>query len=138
MAIKKSYEETPPIADINITPLVDVCLVLVIIFMVTANFTMQGGINLTQSALGAASGKQSTEENVKIILTKDDKILLNGRLISKDNLESELRAGIAKSRDKLVTIVADKANRVESVVDVMDLAKQAGALKLSVLKKLQE
>jgi biopolymer transport protein ExbD len=138
MAIKKSYDETPPIADINITPLVDVCLVLVIIFMVTANFTMQGGINLTQSALGAASGKQSTEENVKIILTKDDKILLNGRLISKDNLEVELRAGIAKSRDKLVTIVADKANRVESVVDVMDLAKQAGALKLSVLKKLQE
>ncbi|OGF46325.1 MAG: hypothetical protein A2452_08250 [Candidatus Firestonebacteria bacterium RIFOXYC2_FULL_39_67] len=137
MAIKTDDDDLP-IADINVTPLVDVCLVLVIIFMVTANFVMQGGINLTQSAAGAATGKQSTEENVKIILTKDNKILVNGRVISRDNLGLELRVRIAKSRDKLVTIVADKMNRVESVVDVMDLAKQSGAGKLSVLKKLQE
>ncbi|OGF48423.1 MAG: hypothetical protein A2231_12925 [Candidatus Firestonebacteria bacterium RIFOXYA2_FULL_40_8] len=137
MAIK-AEEDDSPIADINVTPLVDVCLVLVIIFMVTANFIMQGGINLTQAAAGAATGKQSTEENVKIIITRDNKIMVNGRVISRDNLGLELRVRIAKSKDKLVTIVADKTNRVESVVDVMDLAKQSGAEKLSILKKLQE
>ena len=134
----KTDDNDSPIADLNVTPLVDVCLVLVIIFMVTANFTMQGGIKLTQSAQGAASGKHSIEENVNVILTKDNKILVNGREIGRADLELELRSCIAKSKDKLVTIVADKTNRVESVVDVMDLAKQSGAEKLSVLKKLQE
>ena len=135
---KVAEDNDSPIADINITPLVDICLVLVIIFMVTANFTMQAGINLTQSALGAASGKQSVEENVKVILTKENKIFVNGKEIPPDELDSELRLRISKSKDKLVTIVADKTNRVESVVDVMDLAKQCGAVKLSVLKKIQE
>lgn len=129
--------EDSPISDINVTPLVDVCLVLVIIFMVTANFVMQGGINLTQSAAGAATGKQSTEENVKIILTRDNKIIVNGRTITRDNLALELKVRIAKSKDKLVTVVADKANRVENVVDVLDLSKQCGAVKISMLKQMQ-
>jgi len=136
MSIKEADDS--PISDINVTPLVDVCLVLVIIFMVTANFIMQGGINLTQSAAGAATGKQSTEENVKIILTRDNKIIVNGRTISRDNLALELKVRIAKSRDKLVTIVADRSNRVESVVDVLDLAQQCGAVKLSMLKQTRE
>lgn len=129
--------EDSPIADINVTPLVDVCLVLVIIFMVTANFVMQGGINLTQSAAGAATGKQSTEENVKIIITRDNKIMVNGRTILRNNLALELKVRIAKSKDKLVTIVADKTNRVDTVVDVLDLARQCGAVKLSMLKQIQ-
>jgi len=137
MAIK-TEENDNPISDINVTPLVDVCLVLVIIFMVTANFVMQAGINLTQSAAGAAVGKKSSEENVNLILTSDNKVILNGREIARAELMRELTVSISKSKDKLVTITADKKNLVEQVVDVMDASKQAGALKLSVLKKQQE
>jgi len=134
----KIEENDSPICDINVTPLVDVCLVLVIIFMVTANFIMQAGINLTQSAAGTAVGKKSSEENVNIILTPDNKIMLNGKEVQRIELMRELTVSISKSKDKLVTITADKKNLVEQVVEVMDTSKQAGALKLSVLKKLQE
>ncbi len=137
MAVKVE-ENDSPITDINVTPLVDVCLVLVIIFMVTANFIMQAGINLTQSAAGASVGKKSAEENVNIILTADNRLMLNGREVQRTELMRELTVSISKSKDKLVTITADKKNLVEQVVEVMDASKQAGALKLSVLKKIQE
>ena len=137
MAIKASEEESA-ITDINVTPLVDVCLVLVIIFMVTANFVMQAGIRVSQSSAGASTGKSSSEENVNVILTKTGKIIVNGKEVKREDLAYELKKKIQKSKDKLVTLTADKENRCIEIVDVLDLAKQNGAEKLSILKKLQE
>ena len=137
MAVKASEEESA-ITDINVTPLVDVCLVLVIIFMVTANFVMQAGIKVTQSSSGAATGKVSSEENVNVILTKDNKIKINGKEVKRENLAYELKVKIAKSKDKMVTLVADKENRCFQIVDILDIAKQNGAEKLALMKKMQE
>jgi biopolymer transport protein ExbD len=136
MAVKPSEEEST-ITDINVTPLVDVCLVLVIIFMVTANFVMQAGIRVSQSTAGAATGKVSKSENVNVILTKEGKIIINGKEIDRKNLAIELQKAIAASKDKVVTLVADKENRCFEVVDILDIAKQNGAEKLSILKKIQ-
>lgn len=136
MAVKASEEESA-ITDINVTPLVDVCLVLVIIFMVTANFVMQAGIKVSQSAAGAETGKVSKSENVNIILTKEGKIIINGKEVKKGDVGMELQRAISKSKDKVVTLVADKENKCFEVVDVLDIAKQNGAEKLSILKKLQ-
>jgi biopolymer transport protein ExbD len=133
----KVSEEQEPITDINVTPLVDVCLVLVIIFMVTANFVMQAGINVSHSSSGAAQGKTSSEENVNVILTKDGKIIINGKQIKREEMPAELNMRIARSKDKLVTIVPDNENIVADVVDVLDLSKQNGAEKLSIMKKAQ-
>ncbi|MFH1824198.1 MAG: biopolymer transporter ExbD [Candidatus Firestonebacteria bacterium] len=137
MAVKTSEEESA-ITDINVTPLVDVCLVLVIIFMVTANFIMQAGIRVSQSSSGAETGKVTQSENVNVILTKEGKIIINGREVKRGNLGIELQQAIFKSKDKMVTLVADKENRCFEVVDVLDIAKQNGAEKLSILKKIQE
>lgn len=137
MAVKASEEEGA-ITDINVTPLVDVCLVLVIIFMVTANFIMQAGIKVTQSSSGAAKGKVSSEQNVNVILTKDNKIKVNGREVKRENLATELQIRIARSKDKMVTLVADKENRCYQIVDILDIAKQNGAAKLALMKKAQE
>lgn len=138
MATGKTNEEENSITDINVTPLVDVCLVLVIIFMVTAPLVMQAGIRVSQSSAGAASGKASTEENVNVILTKQRKIIVNGKEVKKEDLADELRQRIIRSRDKLVTLVCDKENKCLEVVDVLDIARQNGALKLAILKKKQE
>ena len=135
---KASTPEEGGITDINVTPLVDVCLVLVIIFMVTANFVMQAGIQVSSSQAGAATGKVSAEENVNVILNKNHKVYVNGREVLKENLALELNVRIAKSKDKMVTLTADNENKVSEVVDILDLAKQNGAEKLSVLKKLQK
>ena len=57
-----------PITEINVTPLVDVCLVLVIIFMAIAPFAVQAGIKVVQSQTSVGVGKVSSEENVKVEL----------------------------------------------------------------------
>jgi len=138
---KKKGADNPEeagITDINVTPLVDVCLVLVIIFMVTANFAMQAGIRVVSSSSGAAKGKVSQDENVSVTLSKNGKIVINGKEVRRDNLGMELNSRIAKSKDKAVTLVADKENRCVEVVDILDIAKQNGAKKLALMKKIQQ
>ena len=124
-----------PITEINVTPLVDVSLVLVIIFMAVSPFMLQAGLTVTESKSGAAKGKASLTENVQVTLTPDNKIMLNGNEILLADLNSALKEAIKKSKDGLVTLQADKTNRVGQVVEILDIAKQAGAKKVALLDK---
>ena len=123
-----------PITAINVTPLVDVCLVLVIIFMAVAPFALTVGIKVLESRAKTAEGKASAEENVQIKLTVDGKITINGRAVDPLLLQPEIVKAVAASKDKMVIVTADDANRVGQVVEVLDAAQQAGALKLAILK----
>ena len=127
-----------PITDINVTPLVDVALVLVIIFMAVSPFMLQAGLQVTESKSGAATGKAALSENVQLSLTKDGKISLNGQEVAPNDLPISLREAILKSKDGLVTVKADPENHVGQVVQVMDLAKQAGAKKVAILNDRKE
>lgn len=127
-----------PITDINVTPLVDVSLVLVIIFMAVSPFMLQAGLQVSESKAGAAAGKQSLEGNIQITLTEDNKILVNGEEVTVSDLLSILKERIPKSKDGLVTVQAEKTNRVGQVVELLDIAKQAGAKKVAILNKTEE
>src|SRR5579885_3295698 len=105
MAIGAGAKGEGPITAINVTPLVDVCLVLVIIFMAVAPMAVTLGIKVLESRASTAEGKASAEENVNV-----------------------------KSKDKTVIVSADAKNHVGQVVEVLDASKQAGALKLAVMK----
>ena len=74
----KTDDSDETINSINITPLVDVCLVLVIIFMAVAPFAVQSGIKVLQSRAGVQVGKVSVSESVQIKLSKDGRISVNG------------------------------------------------------------
>ena len=126
------------ITEINVTPLVDVALVLVIIFMAVSPFMLQAGIMVSESKAGAATGKAALEQNVQIALQADGKIILNGEEISLENLPAKLKEAIPKSKDGLVSLQAEKSNRVGQVVEVLDLAKQAGAKKVAILNKAED
>ena len=123
-----------PITDINLTPLVDVSLVLVIIFMAVAPFAMQAGIKVLQSKASAQVGKVSLSESVQVKLLKDGKLTLNGSEISRDNYPAEVAKALVKSEDKFVIVKADTDNRVGQVVSLLDEAKQAGALKMALMR----
>ena len=123
-----------PIVDINVTPLVDVCLVLVIIFMAVAPMAMTWGITVLHSKAKAAEGKASIEENVQVKLTVDGKVTVNGAAVPEGGLAGKISEALARSKDKMVTVSADDGNRVGQVVDIMDTAKQAGAAKVAILK----
>lgn len=127
-----------PITEINVTPLVDVALVLVIIFMAVSPFMLQAGLTVSESKAGAATGKSSLSENVQISLSEDNKIRIDNIEISLSDLQSILKEKIPKSKDGLVTVQAEKKNLVGQVVEILDIAKQCGAKKVAILNKIEE
>ena len=129
-----SQKADEPIVDINVTPLVDVCLVLVIIFMAVAPMAMTLGIKVLQSKAKAAEGKASVEENVQVKLTEAGVLTVNGARVEPGALSKALVEALFKSKDKMVIVTADEANRVGQVVDILDAAKQSGAAKVAIVK----
>lgn len=123
-----------PITAINVTPLVDICLVLVIIFMAIAPFALTIGIKVLESRAKAAEGKSSVEENVQVKLSAQGEITVNGAAVKPEALRPEIEKALVSSKDKMVVITADETNRVGQVVEILDTAQQAGALKLAILK----
>lgn len=133
MAGAAQQQDGDPITDINVTPLVDVSLVLVIIFMAIAPFAMQSGIKVLESKAKAAVGKVSASENVSIRLTKDGAVAVNGKTAAMEGLAAVLAEALSASKDRMVTLSADDENFVGDVVAVLDAAKQAGALKIAIM-----
>lgn len=123
-----------PITDINLTPLVDVSLVLVIIFMAVAPFAIQAGIKVLQSKASAQVGKVSLSESVQVKLTKEGRLTLNGAELAPGEYPAAVARALLKSADKFVIVKADTENKVGQVVGLLDDAKQAGALKMALMR----
>ncbi len=127
-------KEDEPITQINVTPLVDVCLVLVIIFMAVAPMAVTLGIKVLESRPSNAEGKASVDENVQVRLALDGVITVNGTKTDGLTFRGVLASALTRSKDKMVIVTADAKNRVGQVVEILDASKQAGALKLAVMK----
>lgn len=123
------------ITAINLTPLVDVSLVLVIIFMAIAPFALTAGIKVLESKAGAAKGKVSAAKNVSINLTRKGKLTVNGKKSEFGTLARLIGEELTKSKDKMVILTADDENRVGEVVLILDTAKQAGAKKIAIMSR---
>jgi len=122
------------ITEINVTPLVDVCLVLVIIFMVTAPMAMQAGIIVASSKVDAAEGQVAQNESVAVRMTAE-KIYLNDRVVTLAELPDRMTAKLKLNKKKVVTITADEDVKHGTMVTVLDIAKQSGAEGLSIMRK---
>jgi biopolymer transport protein ExbD len=129
------HSDDDSINEINVTPLVDICLVLVIIFMAVSPFMVRAGILVTESKAGAATGKAALDKNVQVTLTADNKIMINNTEVAADDLGKVLKEKIRESKDGLVTVQAEKSNLVGQVVEILDIAKQMGATKVAILSK---
>lgn len=129
-----SSRNEEPITAINVTPLVDVCLVLVIIFMAVAPMAVTLGIKVLESRASTSEGKASVDENVSIKIALDGAITVNGVKTDGLTFRGTLVDALARSKDKMVVVTADARNKVGLVVQVLDASKQAGALKLAVMK----
>lgn len=118
------------IADINMIPLIDVALILLIIFMVITPFLVQSQIqvNLPKAKTGASVTSQDSP--IKVTLYENGEIYVNGRKTS--NLRRELILKLGKSNTKTVLIEAEKTLPLEKAVKVLDEAKQLGAGKIGI------
>ena len=118
-------------SDINVTPLVDVMLVLLIIFMVTAPMMMQGvDVSLPEAT---AEPLESEKENLIITVDKENKVFINDFQVSVDGLGEKLRKILEGRSDREVYLKADKDISYGTVVQVMAEVKGAGVEKLGMV-----
>lgn len=126
-----------PIVEINLTPLVDVSLVLVVIFMATAPMFIQSGIIVTSGEKKVSTRKSTAKSDMKNIVIKleVDGIYLNQKKVSLDQLKNLLKPMILASTNRRVIINPSREVKHGRVVEAMDIAKQAGGDKIVILGK---
>lgn len=118
------------IASINVIPLVDIILVVLIIFMVTAPMFIKPTINVNLPK--AASGDQTAPSKLNIALTADGRINLNGQFVSEDAVRVKATAEVASNQDTQAIISADKDVPHGKVVALLDIVKSAGVKKFAI------
>lgn len=130
MASKLGGGEDEPIVDINITPLVDIILVVLIIFMVTATYIVSPSIKVTLP--DAATGEPTETSSLGIHLGADGEISLDGESLSEQELRDIVRAEAERDEDTVCLIAADTAASHGQVVSIIDLVRQEGIAKFAI------
>jgi biopolymer transport protein ExbD len=119
------------ITGINVTPLVDIMLVLLIIFMVTANFIVRETVEVDLPR--AANTKDKTVQGpVMVTMDKEAKLFLDGVEMSQDELVGKMKAAAAKDREVRAIISADQTLNYGKVMGLIDLVKEAGIAKFAL------
>lgn len=125
MAGKTGGGDEDPIVDINITPFVDVVLVLLVIFMVTAHFIVNKGMKLELPKASTAEQLEN-QKTFNISIGKSGEFMLDGKSTSVDELKTVARDA-TKNKSKVVAMIsADKEAVYNSVVVVMDALRSEG------------
>ena len=124
MAIRMNNDDDA-ICDINITPFVDVVLVLLIIFMVTAHFIVNRGMNL-QLPKAASIEQIKHQKNFNISIAKDSKYMLDGHSVSLEDITNSAKAATQNKEEVVVTLSADKGVVYDAVIHVMDQLRLNG------------
>ena len=124
MAFKTSPTRTPGIHEINITPFVDVVLVLLVIFMVTAPMMMKDVIGL--SLPKSSSSQAQSIGPLSISVTKTGQFLLFGELVDEGTLKDKVSGEKAKDSNVQAVISADVDARHGDVVRALDIVKSSG------------
>jgi biopolymer transport protein ExbD len=119
-----------PIAEINMIPLIDVSLVLLIIFMVMTPFRVQQQVRVNLPS--SVAGTESPDRPVVVAIQKQGELNLNGRAVSISTLEAELRPLLGVKHERPVIIQADKDIALQYVISVMDIAKKLQVSKLGI------
>lgn len=129
MAGSANQNDDEPIAAINIVPLVDVILVVLIIFMVTAPLVLKPviDINLPKSS----SGQEAPPAPLNVAIGKDGSIILNGQAATPEALTAFAAKTVKEKPDTAAILQADKSVTLEVLTSVIDLIKTAGIKKVA-------
>jgi biopolymer transport protein ExbD len=130
MAMKYGGDDNDVMADMNVVPLVDIILVVLIIFMVTAPMFMKPTINVNLPK--AASGDQTAPSKLNIALTADGRINLNGVFVDEEAVKAKALEELAKNSEVQAIISADKDVPHGKVIGLLDIVKGAGVKKFAI------
>ncbi len=129
-------EEAELFVDINITPLTDIFLVLLIIFMVTSSViasdtAARAGVKVNLPR-GAAKDTATSAKDVTVAITTEGKMVLEGKEVAPDTLKARFEEAARRDPETQVIVQADEATHHGRVVAVMELAKAAGLRRLAI------
>src|SRR5213593_4200620 len=131
MAFDQGSPGNDAISQINVTPLVDVMLVLLIIFMVTAPILQQGvSVDLPKVAAGPLSGQ---EEQLVVNIAKTGQVFLNDTAMTPEQLTTKLRAIAAARPDRQLYVRADQSVPYGQVMRVMGAVHDAGLVRVGLV-----
>lgn len=122
-------ENSEIVAEINITPLTDIFLVLLIIFMITSSAMIESGgkVNLPK-----AVATQSESRGTTVTLTPKREIFVNQRPVSEESLEKVLQDALSTNAVKTVILRGDREVLLGDTVKVMSIIKRAGASEIAI------
>jgi biopolymer transport protein ExbD len=123
-------EGAGPIAAINVTPFVDVVLVLLVIFMVTAPLIMKDVIGIRLPRAAAGDGRKVTTLGVAI--NRNGTVLLNGTIVGRQEVAAEVKRAMAGNPEVQAVISADRETRHGDVVRAIDWIRSAGLSRFAV------
>jgi biopolymer transport protein TolR len=126
----EKFSSSQPLSDINVTPFVDVMLVLLVIFMVTAPMFSQGlPVNLPQAAAPALT----SEQPLVVSISPEQEVYLGDRPVGLGNLKADLAGEKKGDRKPEVLLKSDRSVPYGLVVQVMSILKEAGVEKLGIV-----
>src|SRR5258707_2790488 len=132
MAMMKSTKGGGVFADINITPLTDIFLVLLIIFMVTTSVTIESAAHVD---LPNATNAAPENKGVIVTYTAQHELFVNSKDVPERELKSALSDALAKVDDKIVVFQGDRKVLLGDMVRILAIAKEANAKSIAIAAK---
>ncbi|MGO4881119.1 MAG: biopolymer transporter ExbD [Bryobacteraceae bacterium] len=127
-------QSPPPVADINVTPMVDVMLVLLIIFMVITPMLSKGiSVDMVKTVNPVPMQAADKSDAIIVAVTRDGKTYLNTTQMPADQLPGKVKDMLTNRLDKTCYVRADSRARYEKVVDVVNNLRAAGVDQLGLL-----
>ena len=126
----QAQETDDEIVGINVTPLVDITFVLLIIFMVTANFIVRETVEVDLPK--AANAGSTVQGLVNIVMDKDQKMFFDGAEVSEADLKVKIKEALAKDKETRAIIGADQSINYGLVMHLIDVVKGEGIAKFAL------
>jgi len=125
------------VAEINITPLTDVALVLLIIFMITTPLILQSSIKV--SLPEAASGKPLTNtRQMNITIAEDNSVYIDNKLVTRKELRARVSMAHRDNPNMEVIVFSDKTVRFKNIVSILDDLNEIGIRNLNIAAKVEQ
>lgn len=135
MSMKSNNDQDDIVAEINMTPLIDIMLVLLIIFMVSSSAAIESGLDVNLPETSAVSDK--SDAILVISLTKTGDLAVMGTKVTLENLRETVTTELQKLKTETVILEGDGDSDLSAVMNIMDIARNAGAKNFSIAAKLK-
>jgi len=117
-------------SQIDLTPMLDVVFIMLIFFIVTSTFVKESGVDVTRP--NAETSVPADASSIQIGIESNNQIWIDKRPVDKRAVRANIEKGLAESPGAAVIIIADALSNTETLIEVMDQARLAGATSVSV------